>query len=264
MAQTFQWNLESGYLDSNSFKDVRTIIHLAGAGIADKRWSKKRKSILIDSRVNSTRLLFDALKKERSKVTTFISASAIGYYGFGNEHQIFAETHAPGKDFLAGVTQQWENEVVRVSELGIREVRLRTGVVLSKQGGALPKMAEPVKWGIGSPLGSGNQILSWIHIDDLCEMFIQSIENENMHGPYNAVSPNPISNRELTHQIANVLHRPLWLPAVPGFILKLMLGEMAEIVLNGNKVSAEKILATGFRFKFENLEKALVQIYAKD
>jgi len=261
--RSYHWDLSNGYCDPEAFKETSVVVHLAGAGVADKRWTSKRRKEILDSRVNSTQLLFESIKNS-GKVDTFISASAIGYYGFGKPDKIFAESDEPGTDFLAGVTQHWEEEVKKFTTLGIREVRLRTGVVLSDEGGALPKLAQPIKWGVGSPLGSGKQMMSWIHIDDLIGMFVQAIEQTDMHGAYNAVSPNPVSNKEMTKAIAKILKRPLILPAVPGFALKLILGEMSEIILNGSSVSAEKIISKNFNFKFKNLESALADIYKKE
>src|SRR6185369_8414397 len=172
-------------------------------------------------------------------IKTFVSASAIGYYGFEDD-KVFIEEDKPGADFLAQVTWQWENEINKIIELGLRVVKIRIGIVLSKEGGALNEMAKPIKLGVGSPLGTGKQFLSWIHIDDLCQMFMKAIEDEKMNGAYNATT-NWCTNEEMTRAIAIILKKPLWLPAVPSFVLKTILGEMANIVLNGSKVSSEKI-----------------------
>ncbi|MBA4055456.1 MAG: TIGR01777 family protein, partial [Marivirga sp.] len=237
--------------------------HLAGAGIADKPWTEERKREILESRTNSTRLLFDELKKGDHTVNVFISSSAIGYYGFGDKQEIFTEESNPGNDFLATVTRHWEKEVDAISALGIRVIKVRTGIVLSEKGGALMEIVKPVKFFAGAPLGSGEQYMSWIHLDDLCGLFIKAVEDPAMSGAYNGVAPNPVTNRDLTVTIARTLHKPLILPAIPAFVLKLLLGEMADLVLRGSKVSPQKILRAGYRFKFENLNEALADLLMK-
>jgi uncharacterized protein (TIGR01777 family) len=260
---TFSWDVDQQTIDSNALKNIDTIIHLAGAGIADKHWSEKRKQELLGSRVKSTQLLFNELKKRNHTIRNFISASAIGYYGFENNTTIYSEQSAAGNDFLATLTKQWEEEVDKIKALNIRVVKLRIGIVLSKHGGALKEIARPVKWFVGASLGKGDQYISWIHIDDLCGIFIKSVDDENMTGAYNAVAPLPVTNEKLTKEIAKTLDKPLWLPAVPGFVLKLFMGEMANLVLKGSKVSGEKIQRAGFVFKFNTLEKALSDLFKK-
>lgn len=253
----FVWNVNSGEFDAEALQGVSTIINLAGAGIADKRWTESRKRELLESRTKSVALLCDALRKHQHEVTTVVSASAIGYYGFGFNDEIFTEQDKPGIDFLATLTQQWEAETDKLQSLNIRVVKLRLGIVLSAKGGALPEMAKPVRWFVGSPLGEGTQYLSWIHIDDLCAMFIKAIEDDRLYGAYNAVSGHWVTNAEMTRAIGNVLNRPVWLPRVPGFVLTLVLGEMANLVLRGSKVSSDKIRQAGFEFKYVNLVEAL-------
>ena len=184
-----------------------------------------------------------------------MSASAIGYYGFEHD-SVFTEESNSGKDFLAQVTKQWEDEVDKFDSLGIRVVKIRIGIVLTEKGGALGKMVQPIKLGVGSPLGSGNQYISWIHIDDLCQIFNKAIEDEKMRGAYNAAT-DWATNSAMTKSIAKTLKKPLRLPNVPSFLLKMVLGEMAEIVLNGSKISSEKIRQAGFQFKFNDLEAAV-------
>ncbi len=254
---TFQWDVDKQTIEAGAFEGVDTVVHLAGANVADKRWSEKRKKEIIDSRVESTKLLVRELNRAEGMIRTFVSASANGYYGFRQPQKIFTESDAPGTDFLATVTQRWEAEVDKISAPEIRVVKMRIGVVLAKGGGALKPMANAAKWFVGSPLGSGKQFLSWIHIDDLCGMFIKSIEDDRIHGAVNAVAPHPVTNRELTEAIAQRLHKPILLPAVPAFVLRLMFGEMADIVLEGNKVSPKKIMDAGFVYKFQDFQKAL-------
>ncbi len=253
---SFVWDVESKSIDKKTLDGVDTIINLAGAGVADRRWTTQRKKEILESRTHSTQLLFETLEKQNHSVKTFVSASAIGYYGFGLHDEVFTEESKAGNDFLASVTKRWEEEADRIASLGVRVVKLRIGIVLSEKGGALAEMAKPVRFGVGSPLGTGKQYLSWIHIDDLCEMFIKATEDEKMQGVYNATTA-WLTNADLTKAIAHVLKRPLWLPPVPNFITKIILGEMAEIVLNGSKVSSGKIEATDFQFKYPRLDDTL-------
>jgi uncharacterized protein len=255
-APSFVWDVENKSIDPQALEGVDTIINLAGAGVADKRWTAQRKKEILESRTHSTQLLFDTLKKQNHSVKTFVSASAIGYYGFGLHDEIFTEESNGGNDFLASVTKQWEEETNTITSLGLRVVKLRIGIVLSDKGGALVEMAKPIRLGAGSPLGTGKQYLSWIHLDDLCGMFIKAVENEKMEGTYNAVT-NWATNADFTKAIAHILKKPLWLPPVPSFVMKIILGEMANLVVNGSKVSSEKIRKVGFQFKYEELEGAL-------
>ena len=260
---SYVWNVEEGTIDKNILQDIDTIIHLAGAGVADKRWTAARKKEILDSRINSTRLLFESLRKQTHQVKSVISASAIGLYGFTAGEEIFDEDTKPGSDFLAQVTKQWEEEIDLISTLGIRTVKMRIGIVLSDKGGALPAMAKPIRFGIGAPLGSGKQYLSWIHLDDLCAMFLMAVENESMNGAYNAVGSGWVTNEDMTKSIAHTLNKPLWLPNVPAFFMKIMIGEMADIVLNGSKVSSEKIQKLGFEFRHTDLSVALRELLKK-
>lgn len=257
------WDVNRGVMDTEALTGVDAIIHLAGAGIADKPWTEKRKQEIRDSRTRSTRLLVDQLKKTSHTVKTFVSASAIGYYGFEGGETVFAEDSKPGSDFLASVVKDWEAEIDPIQELNIRTVKIRIGIVLSEQGGALKEMANPVRWGVGAPLGSGKQYMSWIHIDDLCRMFVYALKHDHLQGAYNGVGPSWVNNKELTQAIAKALKKPLWLPSVPGFVLKLMLGEMADLVLKGSKVSGEKIAQAGFTYQYPDLDVALTNLLRK-
>jgi len=252
--RVYGWNVEKGELDAEALREADYIIHLAGAGVADKRWTSERKQEIITSRTASAGLIAAGLKTVRHQVRAFISASAIGFYGADTGRQMMTEESPSGSDFLAEVTRRWET----IAQLGIRTVKLRIGIVLSGQGGALMKIAQPVRLGAGAPLGSGKQITSWIHVDDLARLFVYALENEAMQGIYNAVAPNPVTNEELTHLVAKVLNKPLWLPKVPAFGIRLAMGEMAEIVLGGNHVLNGRIAReTAFTYRFTEAEKAL-------
>lgn len=254
---TFVWDIQNNKFDREALQATDAIIHLAGAGIADKPWTAARKLELIKSRTESTHLLYDELKKGNHPVKTFISASAIGFYGIDESDNFFTENDKQGRGFLAEVVGQWEAAVDRIATLGIRAVKIRIGIVLSEKGGALKELMKPVKFFVGAPLGSGEQMMSWIHLDDLCRIFVKAVDDEDLRGVYNAAAPNPVSNREFTKTLAKILHKPIILPPIPSFALKLLLGEMADIVLKGAKVSSEKIQKTGFRFKFNKLDDAL-------
>lgn len=254
--ESFVWDVEKGELDQQALVGVDAIIHLAGAGVADKRWNEKRKKEILESRTKSSALLFETLKKTNHSIKAVVSASAIGYYGFCLDERIFSEVSNAGSDYLAQVTKAWETEVDRIASLGIRVAKIRIGIVLSEKGGALAEMAKPVRLGVGAPLGTGKQYLSWIHIDDLCAMFIKAVDDDQMHGAYNAVC-DWVTNESITKSIAKVLNKPLLLPPVPGFIMKIIVGEMAMIVVNGSKVSSDKIRKTGFTFQYPELNEAL-------
>jgi len=252
------WDIHNQKLEAEAVKNSSHIIHLAGAGIADKRWTKERKKELRDSRIKSTQLLFNTIRKLKTQPKTIISASAIGAYGHDTGGVLVDEDRKkPVDDFLATLTRNWEEEVKKFAEIGVRTIILRIGVVLSQAGGALPQMVQPVKYGLGAPLGSGEQYISWIHINDLVQMILFAINNEKMSGIYNAVAPHPVINRVFIKEIASLLKKPMFLPNVPGFVLRTMLGEMASIVIGGNKVSSDKIEKAGFEFQFDSLKEAL-------
>jgi hypothetical protein len=260
VVSSYVWNIETGEFDAQALAGVDAIIHLAGAGVDDKRWTGARKNEILQSRLKSTQLLFQQLNSVYHSVKTVVSASAIGYYGFGLGEEVFTEESAPANDFLADVTTQWEQAVDTIKACAIRVVKIRIGIVLSEHGGALPQMSLPIRYNVGSPLGSGKQYLSWIHLDDLCHIFIKAVTDEQMTGAYNGVT-DWCSNKEFTKSVANVLNKPLWLPNIPEFVLKIMLGEMADMIIKGSKVSSDKIRKAGFVLNYTTLEGALKGIY---
>lgn len=263
LVPSYVWDVKRGTIDTNALKGIDTIIHLAGAGIADKPWTKERKREILESRTQSTQLLHKTLQQNPNSVKAFISASAIGYYGFEASDKTFTENSEAGNDFLASVTRQWEEEVEKLKTLSLRVAKIRIGIVLSTEGGALKPMLLPIKYFVGSPLGSGKQWMSWIHMDDLCAMFIHIAENEKLDGVYNATSPTAATNAEFTKAIAAVLKRPIWLPKVPEFVLTILLGEMASLITQGSKVASKKIQESGFVFQYATLEGALENLLAK-
>ena len=257
----FTWDIAKAYVQPEALAGVDAVVHLAGAGIADKRWSEARKKELIGSRVDSSELLIHALKTIPNEVKVVVSASAIGYYGADSGEVCCEETSPAGVDFLAECTKAWEASISGVEELGIRVVKLRIGLVLSASGGIFPVLCRPIRFLVGAVLGHGKQWQSWIHVDDLVGMFTLALEDESLKGVFNAVSPGAIRHREMTQKIARAMHKPLLLPPIPGFFLRIVLGEMACLVLGGNLVSAEKIQKEGkFTFTYTRLEDALKEL----
>lgn len=256
---TFLWDVAKGEIDAHCLDGVDTIVHLAGANIAEKRWTEKRKKELIASRTGSIGLIYGLMRKTPNKITSVISASAIGYYSDRGD-ELLTETSPPADDFLAQCCVAWEAAVDAGKKPGLRIVKMRTGVVLDKDG-ALAKMAIPIKFYVGSPIADGKQWIPWIHWQDVIDIYLFAVENDKAEGVYNTVAPNPVTNKELTRAIAEQLHKPLWAPNMPAGILKLLMGEMSTIILGSTKVSSQKIEEAGYRFKFPILEDALNDIY---
>jgi len=251
----FYWNTDTREIDTDCFKNVDGIIHLAGASIS-KRWTESYKKEVIDSRVESTQLLIDSLKGESHSIKQLVSASAIGVYP-DSLTNYYDQTHKNISDsFLGSVVQAWEQAVDGFSKLNIKVAKVRIGLVLSNKGGALKEIAKPIKFGVGAAFGSGKQWQSWIHINDLAKTFLFVLENE-LDGVYNGVAPNPVTNNELTKTVAKVLNKPLFLPNIPEFVMKMVLGEMHIILFESQRVSSKKIETKGFEFEFHHLEPAL-------
>jgi uncharacterized protein (TIGR01777 family) len=256
--QGFYWDPSKSEIDTESLKDVTTIINLAGASVA-KKWTSSYKKEILNSRLDTLMTLKKALSSEDHHVEQLITASAIGLYKDSLTKFHEEEQFSPGKNFLADVVLQWEAAADKVGKLGIDVAKIRIGLVLAKDGGALEKIKQPIENYIGAPLGTGKQWQSWIHIEDLTRIFFYVMEHE-LEGVFNAVAPNPVNNRELTECIAKRLEKPLILPKVPAFVLKLMLGEMATIVLASQLVSSKKMLSTGFQFNYAQLKPALADL----
>ena len=257
----FKWNIDEHYIDERVFEQASAIIHLAGAGVAEKRWTEERKKEIIESRTKSARLLYKYLSGSKYPVASFISASAVGFYG-DRKSELLTEDSANGSGFLAEVCKVWEEEAEKFSALNIAVSKIRIGIVLSKDGGALPKLDFPIKFGIGAYIGDGKQFVPWIHIDDLCNIFIHLLE-KNLHDTYNGCAPDIKTNKEMSETIAMVLHRPFIPFPAPGFILKTVMGEMASMLLMSNNCSSQKIINTGFVFQYPELKEALQNIYEK-
>jgi len=258
----FKWDYQEGTLDNKALEGVETIVHLAGAGVADKKWTSVRKQEIMDSRVLTAQLLYNVLVSQNHSVKAIISASAVGWYGDG-DGQWQKEEQASGTGFLADTCRKWEAAILPFSRLGIRVCRMRIGIVLSAGGGALPQMDRPLRFGIGAYLGNGRQYFPWIHIDDVCEIFIMAIKKQDMQGAFNTVAPNPVTVRDFTKEIAAVLKKPIVPFPVPAFALRLTMGEMADMLLFSNRASADKVVEAGYVFHFPDLHTALCALYGK-
>lgn len=254
-----KWDVKNQQIDIAALQQADYIIHLAGAGVMDKKWTAEYKKEIINSRVDSSKLIADSLQMHPNKVKAVISASAIGFYGKDEEDaKPFTEDAAADKSFLGDTCRLWEESIDPVIALNKRVAKLRIGIVLSKSGGALKEFMQPLKFGVAAILGNGKQMISWIHIDDLCRMFLFAIENENMNGVYNAVAPNPVNNKTLTISLAKKMKRLFYIPFyVPIFILKIMLGGRSIEILKSTTVSCKKIMDEGFLFQYAGIDTAL-------
>ena len=261
--KAIQWQPYNNDLDASQLAHQDVIFHLAGASVATKRWTAKRKKELFDSRIISTQCLYNSIKSltPTERPSVIVCASAIGIYGFEGDH-VCNEDSPNGSDFLAHLTIRWEREMDRFSELGITVSKFRIGVVLSEKGGALIQLLQPINLYVGASLGSGLQWMPWIHLDDLVQLLVTGAQNK-WKGPYNAVTSSHSNNTQITKAIAKLVNKPLWLPNVPAFIMKIMLGEMADMVLNGIRVSSQKTEDKGFTFKYHDLPTALANLLNK-
>ena len=259
-AAVYHWNPQDFEMDANALNGVDVIINLAGATVS-KRWTVAYKQEIFDSRTRSAETIFRALsKREDSSTKAYISASGVNYYPSSFD-KTYTEEDQPANDFLGQVCQHWELGADKFKALNLQVMKLRIGVVLSREGGAIQKLEPLTNFAVNAPVGSGNQWMSWIHIDDLVNMIIYGID-QKLDGVYNAVSPNAVTNKRLTKALGKAMNRPVILPNVPAAVLKLMLGEMSVIVLEGAKCSASKVLGAGFKFQHENVEEALADLYA--
>jgi uncharacterized protein (TIGR01777 family) len=255
--QYFHWDVEKEIIDESCINNVDFIVHLAGENVAQSRWTASRKRQILESRTRSTKILHQLLSQKEHQVQAFISSSATGYYGTTNSDKIFKENDPVGGDFLASVCGEWEETVNEIKKLKIRTVKLRTGVVLAKEKSALQKMLPPFRLGLGAALGSGKQYFPWIHIEDLCSLYLKAIEQNSLEGTFNAVLGDAVTNDMLGSALSKKLRRPYFMPNIPSFLFRLFFGEMAVILLNGSQVSADKIKKEGFNFKYDTIEKAL-------
>lgn len=251
----FYWNPQEGEIDVNAFEGTTAIINLVGASISE-RWTDKYKKVILDSRIESMNLIYETLNTMDHNINHFISASGVSIYPNSKTKLYSEEDEEVDDSFLAEVVVAWEKAAVRFKDLGMEVSKVRTGVVLAKDGGAFPMLVKPIKLGVGAPLGSGDQWQSWIHLEDIAGIYLFLLQNQ-LEGKYNAVAPNPVQNKKMTKMIAAKMENPLWMPNIPAFALKLLLGEMSVLVLEGQLVSSQKIEQVGYQFKFYNLENTL-------
>lgn len=259
----YQWDLEKQFIDPAVMEKAEVIINLAGAGVADARWTDARKQLIIDSRVDSALLLKSFIENKKTPARTYISASAVGYYG-NRGNQLLKETDPPGEEgFLAESVIAWEKAIDQVAETGIRTVAFRIGIVLSTKGGALEKMLLPFNFFNGTYFGDGSMYYSWIHIDDIANMFIEAVDNEAYSGYYNGVGPHPATNKEIILACKKALGKPAIILPAPAIVLRTAMGEMADMILDSTRVSSEKIERAGFRFQFPELMPAIKDLLAR-
>lgn len=253
----FRWDIERQYIDKKAFEGVEILINLTGANIGEKRWTNDRKKEIIDSRIKSINFLYQYISENKFNINTFISSSAIGFYGAVTTDKTFAETSESGNDFLASVCQQWENAALKFNDLGVRTVILRKGVILGKEGGMAQKLTPLAKLGINVSLGSGKQYLPWIDIRDLLRLYEFILSKAQLNGIYNTVATEQITMNNFSKALLKSFGKKSFLPNVPAFVIRLLFGEMAVMLLEGSKVSNDKLKSTGFSFEFDTIEKSL-------
>lgn len=253
----YTWDVEKQFIEEEAIQKADYVIHLAGANIGEKRWTEKRKEEIVSSRELSAQLIYNSLLKYNKNVEAFVSASAVGIYGAMNGRAICSEEMQPMNDFLGLTCQKWEGAANQFEKLGIRTVKIRTGLVMGKEDGFLKKLVPIFKLRLGSALGTGKQYMPWIHINDLCRIYLEALKNPLMSGAYNAAVTDDTTNQLFSKTLAKLYGYAMWLPNVPSFLIKIALGEMAKLVLTGRRVSSGKIEKLGFQFQFQKLEEAL-------
>lgn len=258
----FRWDYTKGEIDSAAVEMADVIVHLAGSNLGDGAWTPLKKQEIVESRVRTATLLLETVKTLDKKPEAFISASAVGFYGPETSERIFTEEDNPESvDFLSSTCKKWEAEAFRFrDESDVRTVVLRTGFVVSKDSMALRKMMLPIRFGLGGPLGSGRQYLSWIHIADLSLLYLKAIEDSMMRGVYNAVAPDFISNAGFMKTLAKEMRRPFFMPRIPGFLLRLLMGQAADMILYGSRISSQKVIDEGYEFVYPTTREAIKAI----
>ena len=256
----FRWDPEKQTIDSHAVDYVDYIVHLAGANLGEKRWTSARKKEIIKSRTDSAKLLYGVIKDKGIRLKAFISASGISCYGTETSEKIFTEDDPPGNDFLSDVCRQWEEAASLFEASGVRTVKIRTAVVLEKTDSALAQLMGPAKFGFLVQTGSGDQYMPWIHIDDLCEVYLKMIKDHTMSGVFNAAAPDFVNHRNFMKTLSDVMKKPVFPVPAPAFALKAVFGEMSGIILKGSRVSSEKLISAGYKFRFEHLDDALRDI----
>jgi len=258
--RVFNWDPETGMIDKDALTGVNYLFHLSGANIGEKTWTNSRKKEIVDSRVGSANYLFNIIRKNPGNLEAIISASAVGYYGSVSSDKIYSESDPGGSGFLGSTCKLWEEAADQFSGIGIRTVKIRSGVVLEKTDSALSKLMMTGKFGFLVQTGTGQQYMPWIHIKDLSGIYLKAIEDQAMNGAYNAVAPQHVTHSEFMAILGKVMKRTVLPVSVPAFLLKTVLGEMSEVILKGSRVSSKKIVDSGFVFNCPELEGALTQI----
>jgi hypothetical protein len=255
----YRWNYLKNEIDREALEQADVIIHLAGSNLGEEAWTRRKKQEIVESRVQTARLLLETIRSMPKKPESFISASAVGYYGMQTSDRIYSEEDLPAQnDFLSRTCKKWESAAFAFrDELGMRTVALRTAFVISKESDAFKRMSVPARFGLGAPLGSGRQYLPWIHLDDLCRIYLNTVEDSRMQGIYNAVSPQQITNAEFMKVLAKEMKRPFFIPRIPAFILRLFMGEVAGMILEGSRVSPQKIVDAGYQFLYPTAMEAI-------
>lgn len=261
--KAFFWDVAKQKIDATCLKDVDTIIHLAGAGIADKAWTDERKKKIIDSRTKSIELIYKTIRETNAQVKTVVSTSAVGFYG-DRADELLTEASRAGSGFLPESCIAWEAAVDEGKSLNLRIVKLRLGILLTRKGGALAALEKPVKYYVGAALGDGKQWMPWIHYKDLIQIFDEAVIDETYNDVYNAVAPNAVTNKEFTKTLATVLKKPTWPINVPKFVMKAIMGERSEIVLMSTHATPKNLNDRNFPFKFTHLKEALEELYYEE
>jgi uncharacterized protein (TIGR01777 family) len=254
---SYHWEPESGYCDKDAFKDGDTVIHLAGANIGEKRWTAQRKRVIISSRTETARLIYDASVASGIRPDAFITASGKDIYGSGISEKIYKETDPPGTDFMAETCRLWEAAADPFEAAGVRVVKIRTALVLAPEGSAISKLKAPARAGLIIRLGTGRQYFPWIHIDDLCNVYLKAVTDSTMSGSFNASAPDHITHDMLMSAIARQKHLPVFLPHVPKWLLHLILGEMSVVLTTGSRISPDRLISSGFEFRYPDIDQAL-------
>lgn len=255
--KSYRWDPESGYCDKDAFRDGGTVIHLAGANIGEKRWTAQRKKEIISSRTETARLIYDVSVASGIRPDAFITASGKDFYGSGISEKIYTETDPPGTDFMAETCRLWEAAADPFEAAGVRVVKIRTALVLARKGSALSKLKAPARAGLIIRLGTGRQYFPWIHIDDLCNVYLKAVSDSTMSGPFNASAPDHITHDMLMGAIARQRHLPVFLPHVPPWLLYLVLGEMSVVLTSGSRISPDRLIRSGFEFRYPDIDQAL-------
>jgi uncharacterized protein (TIGR01777 family) len=255
--KSFIWNVEKNYIDPLAFENIDSIIHLAGAGVRSARWSDAYKIEIINSRIKSAQLLYRYVNEHNVKIKSFIGASAVGYYGSEKSEDIFTEASPPGKDFLSEVCILWEKSYIPFAQKNTRTACVRLGIILDKNNGAFPPLAKLARFGFASAVAPGTQYFPWIHVDDAAQIFVQALHDESFVGPYNAVADDIVTNKYFSSKLAKSVNRFLWLPNIPQWLLRLVLGERSVALTSGLKISNQKLHHAKFNFKYGQLQNAL-------